>query len=203
LESEVSLLTIGSLTNPRGGHGDMPRVPFHTGNTLGASPSMFRQFCGDIGLRKEVADRVCDGPNGFNVGRLTKWAEDYTSTYVSMGLCIRPIITRSINLKELSELYLAATGLEMSPAQLMEAGERVFNVLKAFNVKAGAKRRDDMPPAWPPDKPLVMEGKEYGTLDQILNQYYDERGWDVHSGIPTRKKLTALGLESIADDIAV
>jgi len=32
-------------------------------------------------------------------------------------------------------------------------------------------------------------------LERLLDDYYDERGWDVEKGIPTRKKLVELGLE--------
>ena len=39
-------------------------------------------------------------------------------------------------------------------------------------------------------------------LNQILDQYYEERGWGINSGIPP-KKLISLGLKGIADDIEV
>lgn len=202
LGSQVSIQTIGSLTNPRGGHGDMSPLSFSGGTPPEIDQEAFRRFCMDLGLRRRVADRV----RGEPVSRLIKWVEDYTSAYVSTGFCIKPILMRHINLDKLSELYAAATGLEVSPAQLLVAGERVFNVLKAFNVKAGATRRDDMPgrgATWPSDKTLVVSGKEYGTLNQILDQYYDERGWDVKTGFPTRQKLTELGLGEVADDVGI
>ena len=203
LESEVSTSTIGSLTNPRGGHGDLTVVPFHTGNTVGANSEMIKGFCDNLGHQKEVMTRVCNGVDGFNVGRLTKWVQDYATVHVSMGLCNRPIIMRHIDLRELSALYGAATGFDVSPSQLLIAGERVFNVLKAFNVMMGVTRRDDMPSRganWSPKKPLVVNGKSYGTLNLILNQYYDERGWDIKRGIPKKEKLIALGLQYIAED---
>jgi aldehyde:ferredoxin oxidoreductase len=36
----------------------------------------------------------------------------------------------------------------------------------------------------------------------MLDDYYDERGWDIETGIPTREKLEELGLEDTADDLA-
>jgi aldehyde:ferredoxin oxidoreductase len=48
-----------------------------------------------------------------------------------------------------------------------------------------------------------MAGKKYGTLHQILSQYYDERRWDVETGVPTRQKLTDLELQNVADDLGV
>jgi len=32
-------------------------------------------------------------------------------------------------------------------------------------------------------------------LNQMLDEYYTERGWDLATGAPTREKLTDLGLE--------
>lgn len=201
LDAEISTDTIGSLTNPRGGHGEMSLIPFYNSHAPGISLEELKFFYADLGLHKEVIDRVSKGPDGFNVGRLTKWAEDYTTAYMSLGLCNRPIVMRHMNLEEICELYVAATGLEMQPHQLLFAGERIFNVLKAFNVKCGAARKDDVPPAWDPDKPLVVANKSYGTLNQILDEYYDERGWNVQTGVPTKQKLAALGLRSLADEI--
>ena len=32
-------------------------------------------------------------------------------------------------------------------------------------------------------------------LKLMLDEYYESRGWDVNTGIPTREKLQKLGLE--------
>jgi aldehyde:ferredoxin oxidoreductase len=203
LDRAVNLGNIGTLLSPRGGKPETSQIPFGEGGA-GEKPETYRTFCKDLGLGKETTDRVCDGPDGYNVGRLLKWTQDYNTLYTSVGFCIRAIIMRHTNLKEISELYEAATGLEVNPDQLLVAGERVFNVLKAFNVKAGATRLDDMPNhgnTWDPDKPLVVGDKKYGSLNHILSQYYDERGWDVITGIPTKEKLSSLGLESIIVDL--
>lgn len=203
LANEVSTYIIGSLTNPRGAKAEFVHIPIRGGNTKGLTPEEIRGFCVSLGLQEGDANRVCQGPEGFNVGRLVKWVEDYSFAYESMGFCIREPIMRHTNLEKLSQMYTAATGIEMSPAKLLEAGERVFNVFKAFNVKMGATRLDDMPSrgaTWAPDKSLVMEGKDYGTLNKILDDYYNERGWNP-SGIPTKTKLADLGLQDAAVDI--
>ena len=33
----------------------------------------------------------------------------------------------------------------------------------------------------------------------MLDAYYEERGWDIKTGIPTKDKLTELGLEEQAE----
>ena len=38
-------------------------------------------------------------------------------------------------------------------------------------------------------------------VDRLLDDYYDERGWDLANGVPTLKKLRELGLENYSEDI--
>ncbi len=203
LADEVSTYIIGSLTNPRGAKAEFAHIPIRGGNSKGLMPEEIRGFLFSLGLESNDVNRVCSGPRGFNVGRLVKWVEDYSFAYASMGFCSREPIMRHINLEKLSQLYTAAIGIEMSPSKLLEAGERVFNVFKAFNVKMGATRIDDMPSrgaTWPPEKPLAMAGEASETLGQTLDDYYDERGWNP-DGIPTNTRLAALGLQEISEDL--
>ena len=71
--------------------------------------------------------------------------------------------------------------------------ERVFNVL------AGVRKEDDTLPRRFTEEPLPEEsGLSAGSvleLDVMLDEYYSERGWDIESGIPTKKKLRELGLD--------
>jgi aldehyde:ferredoxin oxidoreductase len=39
------------------------------------------------------------------------------------------------------------------------------------------------------------------TFNQMLDEYYEERGWDIETGIPTKEKLTELGMADIAADL--
>ena len=87
-------------------------------------------------------------------------------------------------------------------SRIATAGERIFNVLKMFNVRMGAVRRDDYPSrgaTWPPDQSLRVDGHQYGTLDTLLSDYYAERGWHRNTGIPTRVTIESLQLQRLAD----
>ncbi len=91
----------------------------------------------------------------------------------------------------------------------MKASERAWTIGKLLNAREGFNRKDDKAPeAW--FKPLVREGREYritdysGTstltredIERFLDDYYDERGYDRQSGLPTQEKLKELGLESL------
>jgi aldehyde:ferredoxin oxidoreductase len=197
LESEISNRTIGSLVNPRGGDFDLEKIPFGDGTTVGTDVSVIKQFYKDLHIDHMAANRLWNGPDGYSVGRLTKWAEDYDSVYLSLGFCHRPIILHQINLNNLKDFYTATTGLEVEAKDLLNAGERIFNLLKLINVKFGVTRIDDTPSrgfAWPVDKQIIISEKNYGALNMILDGYYNERGWDPLTSIPQKETLINLDL---------
>ena len=87
----------------------------------------------------------------------------------------------------------------------MKAAERSWNVLKAANVREGFDRKDDMfPEQLLKSRILYFYGNVKlmrELVDKLLDDYYDERGWDIKKGIPLREKLMELGLESVASEI--
>jgi aldehyde:ferredoxin oxidoreductase len=38
-------------------------------------------------------------------------------------------------------------------------------------------------------------------LERLLDSYYEDRGWDIKSGIPTTEKFRALGLGEFIKDL--
>lgn len=111
-----------------------------------------------------------------------------------------------VNAEIMAGLFSSATGIQTSAAELVRAAERVCNVERAFIAREGARRKDDYPPwrefeePYPsgPFKGQVLDRKKY---DAMLDEYYVLRGWDVKTGIPTRKKLNELGLKNVARDL--
>ncbi len=135
-------------------------------------------------------------------GRLCKWNQDVrTAVCDCMPLCAFPFdMALAANALEIvAELYSALTGLEMTPEEVQKAGERVVNIARMFNYKAGFTRADDVLPAR-----LMEEGVPGGAskgqmitredLDKMLDEYYEARGWDKGKGIPTKEKMIELGL---------
>jgi len=190
--------TFGELLNPRGGHQDRSAsVTF-----MPRKPASIRKYCPGIGVPEEAMDRVCDGPEGFNPARLTKWVQDFNTIEISLGLCNRTPIAQLFNVEKFAELYLAVTGIEMSPAELLISADRIWNMESAFNVREGATRKDDMPPWRVLNEPLFVRDKQFGpiseeTVNKLLDDYYDERGWDIEKGVASEEKLRELGLEGI------
>ncbi len=99
------------------------------------------------------------------------------------------------------ELLAAATGREMNEAMLLELGERVWNMVRLFNIREGFRRKDDALPRRFTLDPLP-DGQFKGAvvrqkdLDTMLDEYYARRGWD-GQGVPTPERLAQLGLSEL------
>ena len=72
-----------------------------------------------------------------------------------------------------------------------------WNLERVFNIREGFSRKDDTLP-----ERLVKETPGSGPvkgqvfeLDELLDQYYEARGWNKETGIPEKSKLEELGLE--------
>jgi len=90
------------------------------------------------------------------------------------------------------------TGWDLSLDEFVLIGERVFNLCRAFNVREGVGRKDDILPERLGE--TLKEGGSAGEsftksdLDSLLDEYYSLRGW-TKDGIPTRETLDKLGLD--------
>jgi len=139
-------------------------------------------------------------------GKMVAWSENWITVANLLGLCVFAwyrsrsfpmLIKRGLEIA--NELYTAATGLPMTGQGLYECGERVYNVEKLFNLREGFGRESDYPPdrffqeAMPdgPGKGSKLRREDY---DLLLDEYYEARGWDKKTGVPTPEKLKALGL---------
>jgi aldehyde:ferredoxin oxidoreductase len=97
------------------------------------------------------------------------------------------------------ELLNTATGSEYTEKTYLEAGERIWNLTKLFNVKNGITRQDEKIPERALEEQLEKDEAYIGRerFEKMLTEYYELRGWDTN-GIPTREKLKALDLEVFA-----
>ncbi len=71
-------------------------------------------------------------------------------------------------------------------------------------MREGFSRKDDYLPTRFLTEPLKT-GPAKGhvfEMDQLLDEYYEARGWDKETGYPTRSTLESLGLAPVADELA-
>ncbi|MEN6461840.1 MAG: aldehyde ferredoxin oxidoreductase family protein [Syntrophomonas sp.] len=125
---------------------------------------------------------------------MLKIFQDLTALVDSSGTCL--FTTFGIGLPEVAAEIRTATGIEATDEELLLAGERIWNMEKLFNLRAGLSAKDDtLPPR------LTSEGMKGGPhegqvvrLDIMIPEYYSLRGWD-ENGVPTEAKLQELGLK--------
>jgi aldehyde:ferredoxin oxidoreductase len=102
--------------------------------------------------------------------------------------------TFSESLDTFAEQYATITGNPMDVGGLLEVGERVFNLERHYNNLTGFREGSD----YLPDRFLKEPSDGPGSkghvceLDQMLEEYYDERGWE--NGVVPESKLKELEL---------
>jgi len=105
---------------------------------------------------------------------------------------------------QLAELVQLTLGWDIGIEGIQEIGERVLNMMRAFNAREGFTREDDTLPKklYKPLKGGRSDGLAMtpDELEQAKDWYYELAGWDAN-GVPTREKLTELGLGWIADQL--
>jgi aldehyde:ferredoxin oxidoreductase len=153
----------------------------------------------DIDLKKAFQKRLPEGK-----GRLLKFLEDTRALIESISCCVfflRGVLT--IDFRLWKNMLEAATGVDFTYPEFIATGERIRNVERSFIVREGFRRKDDMIPRRMREEPIP--DSPYGPLkiedfDAMLDEYYEVRGWDKKTAIPTREKLENLGLKEIADE---
>lgn len=109
--------------------------------------------------------------------------------------------------RQLIQVIKAVTGWHVNADELMKTGERIFNLCRAFNVREGITRKDDRLPeriAEPATTgPTRGQALDATGLGLMLDDYYEIRGWNKSTGIPTRNRLEKLGLKYAADKLEI
>ena len=104
----------------------------------------------------------------------------------------------------MSRLFSACTGQETSEEDLDRGGERVFNLLRAIDIRNhGRSRQVDDEFAASLARPAFTDQVvlDLGQFAPMMDRYCELRGWDPATGWPTRAKLEALDLGDIAEGL--
>lgn len=143
-----------------------------------------------LGLPEKLDPQATDGKPTW-----AKIFQDFTAVVDSAGVCL--FTTFGIGVPQFANFCTAATGLDFNDEVLMQVGDRIYNMERLFNLKAGIDPSQDTLPKRLLEDPIPdgpLKG-EVAKLDVMLPVYYKERGWSAE-GIPTEEKLQALGLAS-------
>jgi len=141
-----------------------------------------------LGIPVKTDPLVTEGKAG-----LVKAFQDATSVFDSAGICI--FTSFAWTLADVQPQLAAACTDEFTMDELGKIGERIWNMERDFNNRAGFTQEDDTLP-----KRLLNEPAKTGPakglvngLDKMLPEYYQLRGWD-DKGQLLPETRTRLGL---------
>jgi aldehyde:ferredoxin oxidoreductase len=117
--------------------------------------------------------------------------QDATAAFDSAGICI--FTSFAWGLADVAPQVAAACGPEFSLENMAKIGERIWNMERDFNNKAGFTAKDDTLPPRLLNEP-VKTGPAKGLvskLPEMLPKYYAARGWDADGQLKadTRERL--------------
>ena len=143
-----------------------------------------------LGIPEKTDPLVTEGKAG-----LVKAFQDVTAAWDSTGLCL--FTSFAWSLENVAPQLDAACEGEWTADRLMETGERIWNLEREFNSRAGLTSADDTLP-----KRLLEEAAKTGPaegkvcgLDEMLPEYYEMRGWTKDGQVTdeTRSRLALPG----------
>ena len=124
---------------------------------------------------------------------MLKAFQDLTAVVDSAGICL--FTTFAWSAGDIQAQIQAACGGDWSVDKLMEAGERIWNLERTFNLAAGFTAKDDTLPRRMLAEP-AQSGPQKGKvaeLGRMLPEYYQLRGW-TPEGVPTAETAARLDL---------
>ena len=116
-----------------------------------------------------------------------------TGVFDASGLCL--FLTFAIGLEDAWPELAAATGIPYTMEELLKVGERIWNLERVWNQRAGFTAKDDTLPKRILSEPIPAGPTkgQVNRLHEMLPEYYRLRGW-TEDGRPTQEKLAELGI---------
>lgn len=133
-----------------------------------------------------------------NKAEIVKEVQDERAAFFSLVLCdFAPISEENC-----VDMWNLATGFDHTVESYLHCGERIWNLVRLFNLREGHNPSNDKLPSRLFKDPFT-KGPAKGILlteddfQKSLMEYYSLRGWN-EKGIPCSEKLKELGLEKYA-----
>jgi aldehyde:ferredoxin oxidoreductase len=125
--------------------------------------------------------------------RLTTDMQNVSTAVDATGLCL--FLTFGNTLSDLTPLLAAATGIDYTDEDVLLAGERIWNLERVWNLRAGIDAaQDTLPRRMLEDAiPAGPAQGQVNRLGEMLPEYYRVRGWSA-DGRPSDAKLAELGI---------
>ncbi len=165
-----------------------------------AKAELLRELNVDIDLKSALMTRTPEGK-----AKLMKFKYDSMTFLEALPSCMYMSRGRlAIDFRPWVRALRSCTGVDFTLEEAMRAGERIVNLERAFIVREGFRREHDSIPRRMKEEPVPSQ--YYGPLkvedfNMMLDEYYELRGWDKKTAIPTKRKLEQLGLKYVVEDL--
>lgn len=116
-----------------------------------------------------------------------KLYQDFAAVLDSAVMC--PFSSFALSENDIATLLSAVTGISYSSQDLLNVGERIWNLERLFNLQAGFTCNDDTLP----QRMFSSDGIPEAEFKKSIVDYYRLRGWD-DFGVPHTDKLKQLGI---------
>ena len=116
-----------------------------------------------------------------------KLYQDFAAVLDSAVMC--PFSSFALSENDIATLLSAVTGISYSSQDLLNVGERIWNLERLFNLQAGFTCNDDTLP----QRMFSSDGIPEAEFKRSIINYYRLRGWD-DFGVPHTDKLKQLGI---------
>jgi len=131
---------------------------------------------------------------------IVKSQQDYYAACDCLVAC--QFVKDAVGKERYVRMLNAATGTKMTVDEFVRVGERIWNLVRMFNIREGFTRKDDTLPKRILTEPLpsgIANGQRLtqAQLDKMLDEYYQLRGWDIQTGTPSKEKLKELELDFV------
>jgi len=182
--------------------GNFPQAPFVTREEreefckdwVQVPDERFKEWFLDWELRGEKS--IPHYPGIEATCEIVNWQEQMHYIDDATGMCaglssfpLKP----PYHIHNLPTFISAATGMELDEERLTQIAKRIRNLVRAFNIRRGMRKKDEKPPEdhWK---------RRFPELEaELLDSYYRFKGWN-EQGIPTQESLNDLSLGFVAEE---
>lgn len=128
-------------------------------------------------------------------GQMAADFQNYVAVYNPLGIC-KFIIKGLIGPQHVADLVNTAMDWNWTAGDLLQTGERLFDLKRLINLRFGITRADDTLPLRLLTEPRPSGGAQgvLPDMDLIMEEYYQARDW-TPEGAPSPERLVALGLD--------
>lgn len=148
---------------------------------------------------EEVGIKCIDRFENEGVGECVALLQNLRAVYQSLSMCVF-IVPSTLN--HLTNMFSAATGIEINIEELIKSGERINTLRRLINLNLGYSTKNEKMPA------LLLKPLDGGTegnvpdVERLLNDYYRFRDWNRETGAPSQGKMDELNLNKLGSVIS-